>query len=340
MTPDTFVSAVPLPAVYIRRDRRIGAFNSAARVEVGASIAGRHYATLFRQPDLVEQIEACLNDAARSTCRILLETTGREKLFDVHVSPVEGVGGALLVLSDVTALHDTGRMRTDFVANVSHELRTPLTALSGFIETLRGPARDDEQARDRFLAIMGDETERMKRLISDLLSLARIEHLAGPPPDKPTDICALLRDTINALSHRDDVDAIAVNLHGCDQHVTVPGDPDLLRLVLNNLLDNAIKYGGDNGVDVTMARHDKYTGFPGPVLTIAVRDHGEGIANHHLPRLTERFYRIDKHRSRGMGGTGLGLAIVKNVLSLHRGRLKIDSTPGEGSKFTAILPAS
>jgi two-component system, OmpR family, phosphate regulon sensor histidine kinase PhoR len=230
-------------------------------------------------------------------------------------------------------------MRADFIANASHELRTPLTTLTGFIETLRGPAREDAEARERFLAIMQQQAARMTRLVEDLLALSRIELNEHLMPQGRVALGPLLRHLGDTLELRAGERGMRILLDVPPDLPEVLGDRDELAQLFQNLLDNAIKYGrakSEITVAATETRRAHDVG-PSPFIAIAVRDHGEGIAREHLPRLTERFYRIDTARSREMGGTGLGLAIVKHILNRHRGFLEIDSTLGTGSVFTVYL---
>lgn len=232
-----------------------------------------------------------------------------------------------------------GQMRRDFVANVSHELRTPLTSLMGFIETLRGPARDDAGARDRFLGIMEDEAGRMNRLIGDLLSLSRVESDVRVRPRTQLDLTGVLKTTLrnlNPLAVENDV-VLAPEI--AEPPLVLLGDSDQLIQVFTNLIENAIKYGGSGKtVEIAVQSHLHDPALRRPAVHVVVRDHGPGIDALHIPRLTERFYRADNHRSRALGGTGLGLAIVKHIINRHRGRLKIASELGKGARFTVILP--
>ena len=255
--------------------------------------------------------------------------------------PGPGARLALVIFHDSTQIENLGRMRRDFVANVSHELKTPLTAVLGFIETLRTSARDDPAARERFLTIMEREAQRMNRLVSDLLSLSRVEDEERVRPRSRIDLAPLVRRTLSTLKAVIENSGARIELQGLDGPVVVPGDDDQLQQVLGNLIENAIKYGKPRGrvrieLGAPDATPDPILGVP--VAWIAVSDEGEGIDPLHLPRLTERFYRVDTHRSRASGGTGLGLAIVKHIVSRHRGRLIVESTPGEGSRFTVVLP--
>ena len=245
-------------------------------------------------------------------------------------------------------------MRADFIANASHELRTPLSSLLGFIETLRGPARDDLEAHERFLSIMHDQASRMARLVNDLLSLSRIELDEHMPPAGRVDVLDRLDGVIAALELKAASRGIRLKLEGPDSLPAVVGDDDQLTQVFQNLVSNAIKYTREN-TDVTVSvsiADGAVVGIVGtapmpgrggrgnPMVAVAVRDQGEGIARTHLPRLTERFYRVDAARSRAMGGTGLGLAIVKHIVNRHRGRLTIESAVGVGSTFTVYLPVA
>jgi two-component system phosphate regulon sensor histidine kinase PhoR len=239
-----------------------------------------------------------------------------------------------LLLHDVTSIRRSEQMRADFVANASHELRTPLAAVSGFIDTLRGHARDDEAARERFLAIMSTEAARMRRLIDDLLSLTRIELNEHVRPVTRVQLDGIVREAAQALEPLAAGDGITVRVVSAPEGLApITGDRDELVQLFQNLIHNAIKYGRAHGeVVVTLGRSE-----PGQVF-VAVRDDGEGIPQTAIPRLTERFYRVDVKRSREKGGTGLGLAIVKHIVSRHHGRLAIESRPGEGSVFTVFLP--
>ena len=342
MTAEKFVGLLPMPAMVIANDRFITALNRAAQELLGADPAGRHYMTVLRQPDIIEQIETCLDKgcaAGAGKLRYSRQAAGRSQVFRVSSAPIEGAGAVLVVFEDITPFEEARRMRSDFVANVSHELRTPLTALQGFIETLAGPARDDPEARARFLEIMAREAERMNRLIGDLLSLSRVEDGEGQRPRDQVDLAALIGEQIAALEPAAARRGVRMHLAGPEQRLMVPGDADQLRQVFANLLENAIKYGREGGeVRVRVRARDMVAALGGPGLEVAVSDQGEGIAAHHIGRLTERFYRIDTHRSRNMGGTGLGLAIVKHIIRRHRGRLRIASIPGQGSTFTVLLP--
>ncbi len=255
--------------------------------------------------------------------------------------PLAEGGQLVAVLSDRTRERAVERMRADFVANASHELRTPLASLIGFIDTLLGPAADDPPAQRRFLAIMAEQAARMSRLIDDLLSLSRIELSEHRPPDGMVDIAALVSRLLASFELRLAERRMVLDRELAAELPSVVGDADQLAQVLQNLLDNAIKYGRDGGrlglrVLQTEPSDPRWPARPG--VLVAVQDDGIGIPRDDLPRLTERFYRVDKGRSRTVGGTGLGLAIVKHIVNRHRGQMLIESELGAGSTFNVWLP--
>ena len=338
------VAALPLATVAIGRNERIRAMNAPARTLLGSEAEGRHFITAIRTPAVLDIVEASLADDQPRTTRMLTSVGAQDVTYLVHcrhlaLGPLQGV---LLTFEDLTHVEQAGQMRRDFVANVSHELRTPLTALLGFIETLRGPARDDAAARERFLGIMASEAERMERLVADLLSLSRVESEERMRPTQSVrlgDVAASVLKRLEPLARGAGVE-IRADLPEVEADAPLPGDEDQLRQVITNLVENAIKYGGSGGrVDVTLRHHAEVAGLRGPGARLSVRDHGPGIPTMHLPRLTERFYRVDSHRSREMGGTGLGLAIVKHIVARHRGRLRVESREGQGAEFVVELPA-
>ena len=333
------VSAIPAPALLVGQTERIVAANTEALSLLGQAIEGRHFATILRQPQIIDAVEQSLRSKEPGRARHLSNDGAQDTTFEVQCRPVNGTDAVLVVFQDVTHLEQAGQMRRDFVANVSHELRTPLTALMGFIETLQGPARDDTAARDRFLQIMADEANRMNRLVGDLLSLNRVESEERVRPKEPLELTGLIQSTLNTLRPLADDAGVELALDAPNEPITMVGDSDQLRQVFTNLVENAIKYGGSGGqVDVIVNLSERDTAMRGPAVRIKIIDQGPGIDAKHLPRLTERFYRADSHRSRELGGTGLGLAIVKHIVNRHRGRLKVDSELGQGAVFTVILP--
>jgi two-component system phosphate regulon sensor histidine kinase PhoR len=285
-----------------------------------------------------------------------------ERSFDAHVLPLSGApqenpagvpsaGAAetpaesptvLLALQDMTKVMRADRLRADFVANASHELRTPLATLLGFIETLRGPAKDDGDARAKFLAIMQEQASRMARLVADLLSLSRIELNEHSVPTEGVRLHAVLASVADSLAMKAAARSMTIELpEDLRALPPVQGDQDELIQLFQNLIDNALKYGRAGSPVRVLARASEPPAAmtpARPAVAVAIIDQGEGIARQHLPRLTERFYRVDTARSRDLGGTGLGLAIVKHIVSRHRGALEIDSEMGQGSRFTIFLP--
>jgi two-component system, OmpR family, phosphate regulon sensor histidine kinase PhoR len=254
--------------------------------------------------------------------------------------PLQDGGRAVVVLSDRTTEHSTQRSHTDFVANVSHELRTPLASLIGFTETLLGPAEDDPPARKRFLTIMAEQGARMNRLIDDLLSLSRIEMVEHQVPSDTVDLAALLPRIVAGYEPRLAEGGTRIVVEIAPDTPPIVGDADQITQVLQNLLDNAGKYGREAGtvrlISGPAVSGNDWPARPGVVLAVA--DDGPGIPRADLPRVTERFYRVDKGRSRGAGGTGLGLAIVKHIVSRHRGQLLIESEEAKGTTVSVWLP--
>ncbi len=343
------LDTLPDPLFLLDARRRVTSANAAARelFEVGSGaprLLGRDLASVIRDPKVLEAADLALAQGKKTEAEFTLP------------APVEHTFGALLVPLEnptrdgtalIAALHDqterlkTDRMRADFVANASHELRTPLAAVLGFIETLLGPAKDDEKARGEFLEIMLKQANRMTRLIDDLLSLSRIELREHTRPTEAVDMATILQSTAELLEPKAKERKSNVNI----QLSTLPpalGDAGELSQVFHNLINNGLKYGGEGGrVDVTAELSEtRPPAMPGKgqCLKISVRDYGEGIPREHLPRLTERFYRIDTARSRSLGGTGLGLAIVKHIVLRHRGAMTIESELGKGSTFSIYLP--
>jgi two-component system phosphate regulon sensor histidine kinase PhoR len=342
--PSTFaplIAALPIPALLIGPTERIETLNPLATAVFGHDGTGRHYITVLRQPAVLDVVEQTLRDGVARSARYLGSEGGRATTWKVSAQGVIGDNGrfTLVCFEDTTAVEQAGQMRRDFIANLSHELRTPLTALLGFVETLRGAARDDPAARDRFLAIMQREAGRMARLVDELLSLSRVEADERVRPTAPVAFGALVESVIQSLAPMAEASQITLVTQLPDGDVIVPGDANQLRQVVLNLIENAIKYGGrDTTVDITLSSVQPEPSLRTNGVRLTVADHGEGIAEYHIPRLTERFYRVDSHRSREIGGTGLGLAIVKHIVNRHRGRLRIASTLGKGSTFSVILP--
>ncbi len=331
------IGALPHAAVLVDAGGSVTGFNALAAQIHPFLRVGQPLRFALRDPEILEAVAASARDGGSRRLEVL-ERLPVERAFAVHVARA-GERETLIVFEDQTATRNLERMRVDFVANASHELRTPLASLLGFVETLRGPARDDAAARERFLAIMETQARRMARLVDDLLSLSRIELKAHVRPTDRVDLGAVLRQIADALkplaAERGTILALALPERSC----TVLGDRDELLRVFENLIENAIKYGKDGGrVEVTMRPMADEGGAAR--IEVLVADDGPGVAPQHLPRLTERFYRVDAAASRGAGGTGLGLAIVKHIVMRHRGRLGIDSTLGQGSTFKVVLDSA
>ncbi len=340
------VDGLPDPLIAVDRQRRIVRTNLAAGALLGAVGAERDLSTVLRYPQLLSAVDALLvtggdgNFAGADQSAVEFVLAGPPEIDVVaHLRrlPRAAADGslALIVLHDTTAQRRAERMRADFVANASHELKTPIAGLAGFIETLRGPARDDPDARERFLGIMAEQADRMRRLVDDLLMLSRIEQHEHARPDREIDLESVLRGVLDLLQLKASARKVGIELAVAAGLPRAVGDHDELTIVFQNLIDNALKYAKPSTVVRVMAER------VGPDrVAVAVSDEGDGIPAAHLPRLTERFYRVDTARSRQLGGTGLGLAIVKHVVNRHRGRLDIQSTPGKGSTFTVTLPAA
>jgi two-component system phosphate regulon sensor histidine kinase PhoR len=334
---ETIVELLPDPLIVLATDRSIGRANAAARAAFGSDIP-----SVLRHPALRAAVERAMAQETLQTVDLALPVpVGRElHVTVIRLAPLPADGPLLLVLSDRTRERAVERMREDFVANASHELRTPLASLIGFIDTLRGPAADDPPAQQRFLGIMAEQAARMNRLIDDLLSLSRIELTEHLPPAERLDVAALVRRMAAGFEPRLAERHITLTVAIAPDLPELIADGDQLAQVLQNLLDNAVKYGRVGGtIHVSVDASSGAGRFPNRRgVLIAVRDDGAGIAREHIGRLTERFYRVDKGRSRAAGGTGLGLAIVKHVINRHRGQLLIESEEGKGSTFTVWLP--
>ncbi len=342
--PADIIKRMPDPALLTDHTGRIIAGNDALEQVFGVAEPRKHMASVIRAPQVLGALDLAL--AGRGAQRAEFPIVGSlEQNFEAYVAPIEGddksVRGALVVLRDLTKAQRVEQMRADFVANASHELRTPLASLTGFIDTLRGHAKDDPEAQERFLGIMAEQAQRMRRLIDDLLSLTRIELNEHVRPGGSVNLSDVVEEVMNALSPVAVAANVQLEIVEPSSLPNVAGDRDELFQVVQNLVDNAIKYGRpQTAVTLELGTRRAAPGEPGPspAVYIAVKDRGEGIAREHIPRLTERFYRVDVRRSRAIGGTGLGLAIVKHIVNRHRGRMTIESKVSEGSTFTVYLP--
>jgi len=333
------VGAMPEPAIIVDADGRVTAANKPALTLLPGLRIDEPLVLALRSPDVLDAIRRVISTGEAETT-LWSERVPIERLFEVCVAPLasdsDEVVATLSTLRDLTESRRVERMRADFIANASHELRTPLASLLGFVETLQGSAHADPKAREKFLGIMRDQGRRMARLIDDLLSLSRIEQKQHVRPEAAVDLAQAARHVADTLAPLAKELGVEIKLNA-ESPIIVTGDRDELVRVLENLIENAIKYGarpGEDGgskVEVTVTRTAKEG-------SLSVRDFGRGIPPEHLPRLTERFYRVDAGQSRAKNGTGLGLAIVKHILARHRGRLTITSRPEQGATFTAIVP--
>ncbi|NEV09609.1 phosphate regulon sensor histidine kinase PhoR [Rhizobium sp. SEMIA 4088] len=329
------VAALDMPVLIIDREASVLVQNMAVEKAFGAFPIGAHISSKLRSPGLLDMVRETI--ATNTPNQIEhSERLPSERVYVVRIAPIDlpeidRQEDALFLLSfrDISELRHIDRMRSDFVANASHELRTPLASLRGFIETIQGPAKTDPKAQQRFLGIMFDQTTRMSRLVDDLLSLSRLELKSHIAPDQKVDLVPLLghvRDSLLPLAG--DLD-VTINLHLPVGKVEVLGDRDELVQVFENLIENACKYGQEGkSVEVSLLSG------AGQAVEVVVSDKGPGIPAEHVPRLTERFYRVNVEDSRSKKGTGLGLAIVKHILTRHRARLIVKSEVGKGTDFT------
>ncbi len=329
------LDALPFGLMLVGPDQKVRFANDAFEQIFGRmGLAGQDM-TLLRANRLQDLIRQTLSQPSGETLEFTL-SRGSAAALKAHVRPLPNQD-VLVAIEDETQRKRAEELHRDFVANASHELKTPLAASSGIIETLLGHARDDPEASARFLELLSKQTVRMTGLIEDLLSLNRIELDARVLPNEAQNLGAIIEETVDALAPVADSQDVAIVYHPLQTGLQVNGDHDQLAQLFANLVDNAIKYGGP-GTTVRIAPADDAKADPG-MIGIAISDEGIGIEREHLPRLTERFYRVNVRRSREVGGTGLGLAIVKHILNRHRGRLEVESTLGEGSCFTVWLPA-
>ncbi len=340
------VAGMPDPAVLLDRAGRVIHLNAAAAQLAPALRRNELAQFALRSPEIITALREAIatTEPRRAT---YTDHVPVDRWMELVITPVPvptQFGGTekcmLMTFHDLTPLRRVEEMRADFVANASHELRTPLAALSGFIDTLQGPARDDVRARERFLGIMHTQATRMARLIDDLLSLSRVELSAHVRPEASIDIVPIIRQVADGLEVLASERQVEIEVDLPPTPVTIAGDREELLRLFENLIENALKYGASGG-RVIVSLNQTVSGASGegsPEIRVLVRDFGPGIAPEHLPRLTERFYRVDVGDSRNQGGTGLGLSLVKHILNRHRGRLLIESVPKNGATFTACFP--
>ncbi len=326
----SWLEALPDGAVVIDRSQAIVAANRLAIDILQVSPIGLAVTSVIRAPAFASGIRQVRDTGQPATSEI--EFHGRpHRHVNAWLSPLGDDGRVLVVLRDLTREQAVEKMRSDFVANASHEMRTPLAAIIGAIETLQGAAKDDQKAREMFLGSMLSQSHRMKRLIDDLLVLSRIELNAHVRPCNRVSLASIAKQAKANLATQASELKVDMEL-SADGLVEVSGDTDELLQVALNLIENAIKYGGSGGRVEVACLIRRNNGI------LSVKDFGQGIAEDHIPRLTERFYRVSTKESRARGGTGLGLAIVKHIVLRHRGELDIQSVPGQGSTFTVSIP--
>lgn len=344
---EILVDTLPDILIMIDDNKRIVRTNRATRAIFGQNLAQKPLKDVIKNSYLVDAVSSVITDLKGREVEFRIEEPVlRDFLAIIERFPVPSAGGisTVITMNDITELKAVEQMRADFVANASHEIRTPLASIKGFIETLIGPAKDDAQAREEFLPIMLDQADRMQQLINDLLSLSKIEMNANSVPTDPVDISKIVRKEIEHFHMPASEKKMRLVLDLYDNLPQAKGDINELGQVVHNLVGNAIKYGYADS-DVTI-RARVTTDLPSDikmrnqnrVIMLSVSDQGEGIPKQHLPRLMDRFYRVDSARTREIGGTGLGLAIVKGIMNRHRGALTVDSIEGEGSTFSVYIP--
>lgn len=336
------VEALPDPCFLLDGRATVMHCNEAAKSQFPGVMTGNPIAFSIRHPALLAAVDAVL--ATGETRRVEMnQTIPTATWFEVFIAPAGLATRTLdgrssdwiaVTMHNLTEQKRVDAMRADFIAHASHELRTPLTSLIGFIETLQGPAAKDAEAREKFLGIMRNQSERMSNLIDDLLSLSRIELRKHVKPTTQVNLSLIMGEVVEGLQTQAKEMDVDVNITSPDGPIVVSGDREELYEVLENLIDNAIKYGADGPtVDVSLVPTER----PGFDYVLTILDHGAGIAQEHVPRLTERFYRVDAETSRKKKGTGLGLAIVKHILNRHQGQMTIKSEVGVGTSVEILL---
>lgn len=334
-----FADALPEPCIVLDRRSTVVHLNASARQQFSAVMLGSPLAFTLRFPGLLAAIEAVRSSNAPETIE-LHQTVPTDTWYNVTVAALapgdpENDGVLVITMQNLTEGKRLESLRSDFIANASHELRTPLTSLVGFIDTLLGPAANDKEARERFLGLMRGQAARMAKLIEDLLSLSRIEMRQHVRPTTPVELNTLVREVAEGLQKLATDSGTKLALTVPPEPITISGDRDELYEVIENLIDNAIKYGAEGGdIEIVLGPTTSRQGF---AYALTVTDHGPGVAAEHVPRLTERFYRVDAESSRKKKGTGLGLAIVKHIVTRHHGLLSIKSQPGQGTRVEVLL---
>lgn len=348
--PSLFVNIIENladPFLLIDEEKKVKIANKSAENVLGEDILNNNISNYLFDAEALSAIDQVITTGNSDTIEfITLPPRSRSLLLRIHAldenydHDEEKIGSRtiLLTLYDITSIREAERMRVDFVANVSHELRTPLASILGFIETLQGPAKNDQTAADRFLQIMQDEASRMTRLIEDLLSLSHIEREAHIPPEEKISLIKIINSVTETLNLRCTKKNMSININKDEDYNNIIGDRDQLTQVFQNLIDNAIKYGDEHtDIDIALQRtNSEYS--DDQYVQIDITNLGGGIAPEHIERLTERFYRVDTARSRSLGGTGLGLAIVKHIVQRHNGQLSFQSEVGKSTTASIMLP--
>lgn len=352
------LDGLPDPVLIADADQRVLHANRAASGLIGQQITGRDLAAVIRNPGFRQALDKVSRGGAANSTAEFTMLAPAERVLVASIFAVgpgaqraggrdegRGVAAIAVALRDITETRRVDAVRSDFIANLSHEMRTPLTNIIGFIDTLRGPAADDPEARDRFLGIMERQSGRMHRLLKGLTSLSAIEQQEHSLPDEKVDLTSVIRSTADDFEALADAADVSIEIEIAEHmpgEAVVRGAADQLSEVFSNLIDNAIKYcPAETVIRVRLEARDGARPAKGSAATgfrVCIDDNGPGIPEEHLPRLTERFYRVDAARGPDAEGTGLGLAIVKHILTRHRGRLTIDSRLGEGSRFCVELP--
>ena len=348
-----WVSAVldglPFPVLVVNRDMEIEQTNAAAQILFERQTIGLNIVQIMRSPNIFDALERTLS-TGEAAWREFQEHAGIEAIYRVHMAPFSpapesgGASAVLVMIEDITERRRSEQMRVDFIANASHEIRTPLTAVCAMIETIRGPAKNDTAAKEQFLSVIGEQVDRLHHVVEDLMSLSRIELHEHARPSNPVLVGDVIQSVCRSVKWELNNRKIVLRIEVPEQIPELMGEYDEVERLVGNLVTNAIKYGNPmSEVRVIAYAHSRPQQLPGwrggdTAIAISVADRGPGIPKEHIPRLTERFYRMDTSRSRNMGGTGLGLAIVKHTIQHHRGAMTIISVPNQGSVFTAYFP--
>lgn len=332
------LEAVPFPSFILGSDGFITQVNDLNHRLFGRRLLDFHFTLVFHTSDIIEVFEESLKTNRRQTVRWHTNQADAKSVYDILISPIDS-SSFLVTLIDVTQNVLAKQLRRDFVGNVSHELKTPLTSILGFLETIQGAARHIPEDRDRLIGIMVDEANRMNRLVNDLLSLNQVETMEISPPTDTVDLVGIVQQVLKNFVPVFDKNNITISFLTDLKFANLLGDRDQLLQVVSNLVENAVKYAGpDKPITLSLSMSPYQSLLDSKALVMDVCDQGPGISQVHIPRITERFYRVDSHRSRAVGGTGLGLSIVKHIINRHKGKLRIKSNEGQGSTFSVVLP--